>query len=124
MNFNIQDISKSVVSAFCFELMACCMISYDISLKTNPESSVGSYVLVSIAGIVFLGWLIWFFRMYLGDRQVAKLSGKTGRVVEVINWIIFALWITVSFVDALCHPVVLIVAWILFFASLTYYVFE
>lgn len=123
MDFRIDDVSGSKVSRFSFAMMACCIISYNISLFVhNGHETTGGYVLVSMAGIVLLAWIIWFFYMYLSGRKVQPMPRKPGLVTEVINWIIFIIWILSDFVSIVRHPLVGICAWCLFAVSVIYYV--
>lgn len=123
MDFKIDDVSGSAVSKFAFGIMACCIISYNSSLQAhNGETTKGAYVLMSMAGIMLLAWLIWFFYMYLSGKKIVAMPRKPGVVTEAINWIIFILWILSDFVFISRHPLVGIFAWCLFAVEVIYYV--
>lgn len=121
MNFNISDVSSSVVSKFTFNLLACLMTSYDVSMAAhNGDWTNGSFALISIAGIILLAWLIWFFYMYLGGRKVVRIQSRPGVVVEIINWILFAIWIASDCIWE-SNPLWVVAAWCLFAFSAVYY---
>lgn len=123
MDFKIDEVSGSPVSRFSFGIMACCVISYDISRAVhNGETTAGGYALMTTAGIVLLAWLIWFFYMYITGKKVIAMPPKPGVVTEAFNWIIFILWILSDFVSIARHPLVGIFAWCLFAVSVIYYV--
>ena len=125
MDFRIQDVPKSSVSEFSFGAMACCITSYNISLAVHHGLlTKGAFVIISIAGIIFVGWLIWFFRMYLGDRTVIAMPRSSGRVVEIVNWILFAIWVLTTWVTGACSPICGIASWCLWCASFLYYIFS
>lgn len=105
-----------------FGVMACCIITYQVSLATNDdEFTIGSYVMVAVAGLVLLGWMIWFIKKYISGRKVIVMPRKAGRVSEVVNWILFALWILTDNISKMCHTVWVVVAWCLLAVSLGYY---
>lgn len=123
MDFNINHVSGSVVSKFAFALMACCVVSYNISTTAhNGDVTTGAYVLITVAGITLLAWLIWFFYMYIGGKKVETMPRTPGLVTETINWIIFILWILSDFVTIARHPLLGICAWCLLGFSIVYYV--
>lgn len=123
MNFKIDDVSGSPVSRFSFGMMACSVISYDISVAVhNGATTKGAYALMTMAGIVLLAWLIWFFNMYVSGKKIIAMPRKPGVVSEAINLIIFILWILSDFVSIARHPLVGILAWCLFAVSVIYYV--
>lgn len=123
MDFKIDEVSGSPVSKFAFGMMACCIISYNISLQAHSgETTTGAYVLMSMAGVMLLAWLIWFFYMYFSGKKVLSMPRAPGVVTEAIDWIIFILWILSDFVSKACHPLVGISAWCLFAVSVIYYV--
>ena len=123
MDFKIDEVSGSAVSRFSFGMMACCVISYNISLAMHGgDTTTGAYVLMTMAGIVLLAWLIWFFNMYINGKKVMGMPRRPGVVTEAINWMIFILWILSDFVSIARHPLVGILAWCLFAVSVIYYV--
>lgn len=123
MDFKINEVSGSTVSRFSFGMMACCVISYDISLAVHDgAATTGAYALMTMAGIVLLAWLIWFFNLYISGKKVIAMPRKPGVVTEAINWMILVLWILSDFVSIARHPLVGILAWCLFAVSVIYYV--
>lgn len=123
MDFKIGDVSGSTVSKFAFGIMQCCIISYNISLCVhNGDVTSGAYVLMTMAAIVLISWLIWFFYVYIKGKKVRKMPPRPGAVAEGCNWVIFILWILSDFVSIARHPIVGICAWFLFGASVVYYV--
>ncbi len=121
MNFNINDVSGGVVSKFTFSLLACLITSYGVSVAAhNGDMTTGTFVIISIAGIVLLAWLIWFFYMYLNGKRVVSVHRKAGAIVEGINWILFAIWVASEYVWK-ANPLWVIVAWALFAFSAIYY---
>lgn len=123
MDFKIDEVSGSAVSRFSFGLMACSIVSYNISLAAhNGKTTTGAWVLMTIAGIVLLAWLIWFFYMYLSGNKVIAMPRTPSIFSTVINWIILILWTLSDFVSIACHPILGICSWCLFAASVIYYV--
>lgn len=122
MDFKIDEVSGSAVSRFSFGMMACCVISYDISLAVHGVTTTGAYALMTMAGIVLLAWLIWFFNMYISGKKVVAMPRKPGVLSEAVNCVIFILWILSDFVSIARHPLVGILAWCLFAGSMIYYV--
>lgn len=94
MDFNINDVSGGVVGKFTFGMLTCLLTSYSVSMAVhNQEWTFGSIFIISAVGLLLLAWLIWFFYMYLGGRKVVPVHRKPGAVVEVINGILFAIWV-------------------------------
>ena len=123
MEFKIDEVSGSAVSKFSFGIMACSIVSYNISLAShNGATTTGAWVLMSVAGIVLLAWIIWFFYMYISGNKVIAMPRRTSIVSTVINSIIFILWILSDFVKAACHPIMGICVWCLLAVSVIYYV--
>ncbi len=121
MEFNINDVSGSPISKFAFGLIACLICSYNVSVAAHKgDITTGAYVLGGLAFILLLGWLIWFFYMYLGGRKVIQLHPVAGRVVWVINLIIFILWCLSDFFWP-SSPVWVICVWTLLGVSAIYY---
>ena len=122
MDFRLQDVPKSFVSEGAFGTMASCIITYNISLAMNDNTlTTGALTIISLGGLVFVGWLIWLFRKYLSGRKIIAMPRKAERVSETANWILFALWILTSWVKGMCHPVWVAVAWCLLAVSIGYY---
>ena len=121
MDFKISDVSRSVVSRFAFGLMACCVISYNISMSAHHgDVTMGAYSLISVGGITLLAWIIWFFYMYIGGKKVLTLPRIPGIVTEAISWIIFILWILSDFVSLARHSLLGICAWCLYATSIIF----
>ena len=121
MDFNINDVSGGVVSKFAFGMLDCLLTSYSVSMAAhNQEWTSGSIVIICAVGILVLAWLIWFFYMYLGGRKVIPVHRKPGAVVEVINWILFAIWVASEYLWK-ANPLWVIVSWCLFAFSVVYY---
>ncbi len=121
MGFNINDVAGGVISKFTFGMLACLITSYGVSKAAHGgEFTTGSWVILSAVGILLLAWLIWFFFMYLNGKQVVPVHRKPGAVVEVINFILFAIWIASEYVWK-ANPLWVIVAWCLYAFSAIYY---
>ncbi|MDE6554219.1 MAG: hypothetical protein K2K98_14860 [Muribaculaceae bacterium] len=122
MKFKISDVSGSAVSRFSFGIMACCITSLNIVLHShNGYYTTWAYVWQTIAGIVLLAWIIWFFYMYISGKKIPIIPGKAGTLAEAVNWLIFVIWILSDFVSAVRHPLLGIIAWCLLAASVIYY---
>lgn len=123
MDFKIDEVAGSAVSRFSFGMMVCCVISYDISLAVhNGDTMPGAYALMTMAGIVLLAWIIWFFNMYIGGKKVIVMPRKPGIVSDAVNWILSIIWILSDFVSITRHPLIGIFAWSLLAVSLGYYI--
>lgn len=121
MDFNINDVSGGVVSKFTFGLLACLLTSYSVSVAVhNRESTTGTWVIMGLSILILIAWLIWFFYMYLGGKKVIPIHRKPGAMVEVINWILFAIWVLSEYLWK-TNPLWVIVAWCLFAFSVIYY---
>lgn len=121
MNFNINDVSGSPVSKFAFGLIACLVCSYNVSVAAHHgDITTGAYILLGLSFLLLLVWLIWFFYMYLGGRQVIQIHPEAGKVVRVINWIIFVIWCLSDFFWQ-ASPVWVICVWSLLAISALYY---
>lgn len=121
MDFNINDVSGGVVSKFTFGLLACLLTSYSVSAAAhNQEFATGTWVIMGLSIFILIVWLIWFFYMYLGGRRVVPVHRKPGAVVEVINWILLAIWGVSDFLWR-TSPLWVIVAWCLYAFSAIYY---
>ncbi len=121
MNFNINDVAGGVVSKFSFGMLACLITTYGVSNAFHHgERTIGSWVILSVMGIILLGWLIWFFYMYLSDKRVVPVHRKSGQVVEVVNFILFAIWIFSEYFWR-ANLLWVIVAWSLYAFSVIYY---
>ena len=121
MDFNINDVSGGVVSKFAFGMLSCLITSYHVSMAVhNREWTTGSIVILSAVGILFVAWLVWFFYMYLNGKKIVPIHRKPGAVVEVINWILFAIWVASEYLWQ-SNPLWVIVAWCLFAFSAIYY---
>lgn len=123
--FRFQDLPKSFVSEFSFGAMACCITTYNVSLYLHHGiTTKGAMGVITAAGIIFLGWIIWVFTMYLGGRLIIPMPVKAGRISEIINWLLCAIWILISLVPKVCHPGWAIASWCLWAVSVGYYIYS
>ncbi len=121
MDFNINDVSGGVVSKFAFGMLTCLLTSYSVSMAVHDQAwTTGSFVIISAVGILVIAWLIWFFYMYLGGRRVVPVHRKPGAVVEVINLVLFAIWVVSEYLWK-ANPIWVILAWGLYAFSALYY---
>lgn len=121
MKFKIRDVPDSPVTRLLSEMLICSGITYDVIDNTSNEIlSKGS--LLAFAGfcIILLVWIIWFSRMFLGDKSVSVMLRNPHRVTTIVNGILLVIWFITSF-TRLCHPVWMICGWVLFAISLIYY---
>ena len=125
MDFRIQDLPKSFVSEASFGAMACCIISYQVSVARHQgDVTLGGYTVIAIGGLIFVVWLLWALRKYLSGRKVIAMPRRAGRVSETVNWLLFTLWILTAYVDKMCHTAWVVVAWCLLAVSIGYYFYH
>lgn len=122
MNFNINNVFRSTINSFSLAIITCCLITSNVSLVVNHDYTNGALVVLSIAGIVLLGLIIWFFWSYIKDRKVERMPGKPGKVFNVIDDILFVVWILTTVFTKICHPITVILSWCLLAFAIIYYV--
>ncbi len=119
MNFNINDVSRGTVSKFAIGLLSCLLTSYNVSLAVHGDTTTGGLIIISLAGIIIVGCLIWFFKLYLSGKRIPTIPHKPGVVSEIINWILFSIWVLSEYFFK-TSPLWVIGAWCLYAVSSVY----
>lgn len=122
MNFRINDVFRSTISTLSWAIITCCLITSNVSLVVNHDYTNVSLVVLSIAGIILLGLIIWFFWSYLKDKKVERMPGKPGKVFNGIDDILVVVWILTTVFTKICHPITVILSWGLLAFAIIYYV--
>ena len=121
MNFKIGDVFRSAISEFSCAIIECCLVTSNIELAANHAYTNVFFASLSIAGIVLLGLIIWFFKNYIGDIKVKTMPRKPYIVVSIISFIIFVIW-ALTTDNKICHSITVIISWCLLAIAIIYYV--